>query len=236
MSTSQQLITWCTRRLAGALVVALVAVVATIWLPVATQAQQSQYLTVSSDATGNIIVSWRNTPGNNQDWVSVVPAGTADDTFESTWTFTGGQRSGTYNAGQLADGSYEARLYLDWPSGGYNVVDRLPFTVSGGRVGGGAADLTGLWQDNSGADYRIRQLGTTVYWSMDATAVGSYANVFVGTIDGATITGSWVDLPGSPDLGGGDMTLRIDSPNHLVKVRESPCCYGAQEWFRQGGG
>jgi hypothetical protein len=222
------------------LVVALVAVVAGMRLPASTHAQQSQNLTVAADAGGNIIVNWRNTPGNNQDWVSVVHAGASDDTYEATWVYTNGQRAGSYNAGKLGDGSYEVRLYLNWPGGGYNVVDRLRFTVSGNQVGGAtppparAADLTGLWQDDTGggAVYRIRQLGSAVYWSVDGTAAGSYANVFVGTIDGATITGNWVDLPGSPNLGGGALTLRIDSPTHLVKVSESPCCYGAREWFR----
>jgi hypothetical protein len=73
-----------------------------------------------------------------------------------------------------------------------------------------------------------------VYWSVDATDLGSFANVFVGTIEGDRIRGRWVDLPGSPSLFGGALTLRIESNNRLVKVDESPCCYGAREWVRQG--
>jgi LCCL domain len=98
-----------------------------------------------------------------------------------------------------------------------------------------SVDLTGLWQDNTGggAVYRVRQIDDYVYWSVDATAVRSFANVFVGTIEGTIITGYWVDLPGSPALSGGALTLRIDSNNHLVKIDES-AAYGAQEWFRQG--
>jgi LCCL domain len=104
------------------------------------------------------------------------------------------------------------------------------------RVRAQPVDLTGLWQDDSGggAVYRIRQIDDQVYWSVDATAVRSFSNVFVGTIAGTTITGYWVDLPGSPALSGGTLTLRIDSNNHLVKIDES-APYGAREWFRQGG-
>jgi hypothetical protein len=96
-------------------------------------------------------------------------------------------------------------------------------------------DLTGLWQDNTGggAIYHVRQIGNVVYWSVDATAVGSYANVYFGEISGNTITGNWVDLPDSPSLGYGDMTLQIQSNDKFVKVSESTL-YGAQEWIRLG--
>jgi hypothetical protein len=102
--------------------------------------------------------------------------------------------------------------------------------------GSGGANLTGLWQDDTGggAVYRLRQVGDRVYWSVDGTSQGSYANVFVGTVEGDRIRGNWVDLPGSPGLGGGSLTLRIASNNQLVKVDESPCCYGATQLTRQG--
>jgi hypothetical protein len=104
--------------------------------------------------------------------------------------------------------------------------------------GSGGVDLTGLWQDDTGggATYRLRQVGDRVYWSVDGTSQGSYANVFVGTIEGDRVRGTWVDLPGSPGLGGGAVTLRIASNNQLVKVEESPCCYGASQLTRQGSG
>ena len=95
----------------------------------AAQPIQSQHLGVTVAATGEVIVTWRDTPGNPQDWVSIVHAGAPDDTYESTWTYTGARQSGSYNAGRLAPGDYEARLYLDWPAGGYQVVDRVSFRV-----------------------------------------------------------------------------------------------------------
>jgi hypothetical protein len=134
---------------------------------------------------------------------------------------------------------------------GKNGSTSVPTSASGSifnrtRSGGGTtttppasnADLTGLWQDdtNSGATYRVRQIGSQFYWSVDNTSNGGYYNVYVGKINGSTITGGWVDLPGSPSLFSGSMYLRIDTPNHLVilKDSEAPCCYGANELFRQG--
>ncbi len=95
-------------------------------------------------------------------------------------------------------------------------------------------DLTGFWQNPGGsAIYRVRQIGNDVYWMVDGTAVGSYANVFFGQISGNTLTGTWVDLPGSPNLGGGNLSLQMQSNDYFIKVGESTL-YAAQEWRRQG--
>lgn len=95
-------------------------------------------------------------------------------------------------------------------------------------------DLTGFWQNRDGsATYRVRQIGNMVYWTVDGTAVGSYANLFVGEISGNTLNGTWVDLPGSPSLGGGNLSLQIQSNDYFFKVGESTL-YAAQEWLRQG--
>ena len=115
----------------GVLAVALVLLVGVGGAPrhIAADSIQSQHLSVTFGTNGDVLVTWRDTPGNAQDWVSVVHAGVPDDTYESTWTYTGAQRFGSYNAGRLAPGDYEARLYLDWPNGGYQVVDRVHFRV-----------------------------------------------------------------------------------------------------------
>jgi hypothetical protein len=96
-------------------------------------------------------------------------------------------------------------------------------------------DLTGLWKDDTGggAIYHVRQVGNRVYWIVDGTPMGSFVNLSYGEISGNTITGIWVDLPGSPSLGGGNLTLRIESNDRLVKVSSNPY-YGAQAWTRQG--
>ena len=96
-------------------------------------------------------------------------------------------------------------------------------------------DLTGLWQDDSGggAVYRVRHVGNQLFWIVDGTSKGSYVNIAFGEISGQTMTAKWVDLPGSPTLGGGDISLRIESNNRFVKISSS-APYGAQAWTRQG--
>ena len=95
--------------------------------------------------------------------------------------------------------------------------------------------LSGTWVDDTGRGgiYRVRQVGNQVYWSLDAIERGSFANVYHGEISGDTIKGEWIDMPGSPNLGGGSLTLRIDSNNRLVKVSSSSS-YGGSSWTRRG--
>ncbi len=74
-------------------------------------------------------VNWANTPpGNKEDWVAVAPANEPDDS-RGNYTYLQGARSGAFQPKGLAAGNYEARLYLDWPRGKFNVVDRLRFRV-----------------------------------------------------------------------------------------------------------
>jgi hypothetical protein len=111
----------------------------------------------------------------------------------------------------------------------------LVFPQIATRANAQAIDLTGLWKDDTGggAIYRLRQFGTRLYWIVDGSPMGSYVNLSYGEINGNTITGIWVDLPGSPSLGGGNLVLRIESNDRIVKVSSSTY-YGAQAWTRQG--
>ena len=96
-----------------------------------------------------IRVTLGNLPGHKQDWLTVVKTGTPADKY-GQWYYTNGARQGTWNFKGLAAGSYEVRVYLDWPKGGYNIAARRTFTVgappqapppSPGRVGPGAIDI-----------------------------------------------------------------------------------------------
>jgi len=73
-------------------------------------------------------LGWFDTPGHAQDWVTVIAAGRPDGEY-GPWTYTRGKLEGVFVVEDLPAGDYEARLYLDWPHGGFKVVDRLPFTV-----------------------------------------------------------------------------------------------------------
>jgi len=75
-----------------------------------------------------LVVFYRSFPGNEGDWITVVPAGTPDDQY-SQWYFLRGQEQGTLILPALPEGRYEVRGYYDWPDGGYTVQDRYAFTV-----------------------------------------------------------------------------------------------------------
>jgi hypothetical protein len=108
-------------------------------------------------------VHWQGTPGNQQDWITVVPAGTPDDVW-GNWVYLKGKTSGTFVVQDLAPGQYEARLYLDWPKGKFNVVQRGALPVGSGTgvegiAGGGqvvrrAGQPAGLDHHRAGGDAR----------------------------------------------------------------------------------
>ncbi|MBU1743118.1 MAG: hypothetical protein KKC37_16400 [Proteobacteria bacterium] len=98
---------------------------------------QGRYLSLPSAmfAPGApVVITWRNTPGNARDWVTVVPAGISDRKW-GKWTYLQGRTSGRFTVRNLPRGAYEARLYFNWPKGGFRVIERLSFRV-GGAVGG----------------------------------------------------------------------------------------------------
>ena len=120
---------------------------------------------------------------------------------------------------------------------GVNAISAVGPSVSGpaGTLPGGAAPhLSGLWADDAtpGALYRVLQAGNRIYWLVDGVSRKSFANMFIGEISGNTITGGWVDLPGSSVYSSGNMTLRIESNDRLVKVNANNA-YNAQEWRRR---
>ncbi len=90
-------------------------------------------LTLSSDKTvyregEPVVVNYGGLPGNQRDWVTVVPLGTPADNW-GEWTYTDGKASGSFRVDDLLPGAYEARIYLDWPRGGFDVVRRWYFSV-----------------------------------------------------------------------------------------------------------
>jgi hypothetical protein len=96
---------------------------------------RSKYLGLASGsvpASSEIQLRWNGLPGNSGDWISVASAGMAEDTYV-TYLYTGGKPVGTFAFGGLDPGDYEARVYLDWPKGGYRIADRLAFSVVSDR-------------------------------------------------------------------------------------------------------
>ncbi|MEQ8653161.1 MAG: hypothetical protein RIC87_11920 [Kiloniellales bacterium] len=90
-------------------------------------------LSLSSDKTvyregDPVVINYGGLPGNQRDWVTVVPLGTPADNW-GQWTYTDGKASGSFQVDDLAPGAYEARVYLGWPRGGFDVVRRWYFSV-----------------------------------------------------------------------------------------------------------
>jgi len=109
----------------------------------------------------------------------------------------------------------------------------LVFVISAMPCKAQSYDLSGMWRDDRGRTMPVRQIGNTVYWSLDARP--RVVNVFVGTLSGSTITGTWVDLPGGWMQGSGTLALRAESNDRFVKVSENngPCAESV--WVRVGG-
>jgi hypothetical protein len=103
--------------------------------------------------------------------------------------------------------------------------------ATGGNSGDpGRVDLTGLWSDDNGSSYWVRQVGNKLYWRMEN--LPEVANVFAGTISGASISGEWADIPGGRLQNSGTLQLRIVSNNRLEKVSSS-FHYGGSIWTRK---
>ncbi|KJU82154.1 serine/threonine protein kinase [Candidatus Magnetobacterium bavaricum] len=79
-----------------------------------------------------IVVQYSALPGNAQDWLTIVQSNAPTDSYRQ-WFYTKGQTDGSYQFNGLPPGSYEVRLYYDWPRGGYNLVKRHRFDVREGE-------------------------------------------------------------------------------------------------------
>jgi hypothetical protein len=90
-------------------------------------------------------------------------------------------------------------------------------------------DITGVWRDDRGREYRIRQVGAAVYWSMDARPEA--VNAFRGTLVGNRLSGLWADLPGGQGKTLGNLELRIVDANLMLKVGGT-AKYDAEIWRR----
>ena len=75
-----------------------------------------------------IEILYDNLPGTQTDWITLAPRENADDRY-GEWFYTGGMRSGSHVFGGLPAGVYEARVFHDWPTGGYVVQERAAVFV-----------------------------------------------------------------------------------------------------------
>jgi hypothetical protein len=124
-------------------IIALAALLLTVAPNSLLAAHGGKHLSVPSAAIAgdSVVVTWANTPGNQQDWITVVKAGTSEKEW-GKWTYTKGKKGGTYKVTGLTSGDYEARLYYDYPKGGFKVIERVKFSVKAGAPKGKYMSLT----------------------------------------------------------------------------------------------
>ncbi|MEW6230244.1 MAG: hypothetical protein AB1700_19530, partial [Bacillota bacterium] len=93
-----------------------------------------------------LTLTFEGAPGYPQDWVTLVSTSTPAEQY-GEWYYLGGKKAGTVNfTTPNAPGTYEVRLYENWPLGGYKIVARSnTITVGPVRQGGapGAGTSTG---------------------------------------------------------------------------------------------
>ena len=84
--------------------------------------------------------------------------------------------------------------------------------------GASPIDLTGTWSGDDQGVYYLRQLGDEVRW-LGMSGLGApfalrgsdWTNVYVGTLKGGTITGTYADVPQGKILDHGPVVLKLTS-------------------------
>lgn len=75
-----------------------------------------------------ITLYYSGLPGNDKDWITFVERN-ADAREYGQWFYTQGKQSGSYVFNGVEAGRYEARIYFDWPDGGYHIRHRCQLRV-----------------------------------------------------------------------------------------------------------
>lgn len=75
-----------------------------------------------------IKIRYREMPGNQGDWVTLVRASESDNSY-GDYFYPYGKNHGNHSFIGVPAGNYEVRVYYDWPAGGYTVQDRLALNI-----------------------------------------------------------------------------------------------------------
>lgn len=140
-----------------------------------------------------------------QDWIGLYAEGAANEKY-GEWYYLKGQAGGIlkFKAPQQA-GTYEFRLFLNWPAGGYKDVARSPrIRVGAGPLPASAtpeasaappAWLAGKWQTSEGM-LTLNQSGARV--------TGTYTNdggEIEGEVKGNVLEGWWIENSSGQNCG-----------------------------------
>ena len=85
-------------------------------------------------------------------------------------------------------------------------------------------NLSGRWHANDGGTYILRQSGNSLSWRGRG---GNFRNTFNGQITGTSIRGYWQDTSNSQTQNSGQLNLRIESGNRLVRVSHTGAFTGS---------
>ncbi len=91
-------------------------------------------------------------------------------------------------------------------------------------------DLTGYYRCNDDGHYYIRQIGSKIYWFGEHPS-GYWANVFIGSINGNQITGTFKDVPKGSIQGSGGLTISV-LYNGFILSKTSGNNFGGSVWVR----
>lgn len=97
---------------------------------------------------------------------------------------------------------------------------------------GGSQDLTGVWYGNDGGVYYILQRGPFITWFGESSN-GAWANVAEGGRIGQNMSLAWADVPKGGARGQGQLGLRLEGSNRLVRTSASGG-FGGSVWTREG--
>lgn len=110
----------------------------------------------------------------------------------------------------------------------------LPQWLSAGfQQVGNINDLDGAWACNDGGRYYIREIEGMVIWfgeSRFSNGRPVFSNVAIGDRNGNSISLRWADVPKGSLLGEGNLVLRVNSANEIIKV--SGAGFGGSQWVR----
>lgn len=87
-----------------------------------------------------------------------------------------------------------------------------------------AINLNGQWRANDGGTYSIRQSGKSISWKGSG---GNFRNSFNGQIKDNMIVGFWQDTASSQTQNSGQLTLRVENGNRLVRVSHTGAFTGS---------
>jgi hypothetical protein len=96
-----------------------------------------------------------------------------------------------------------------------------------------AADLTGVWNSDSGGKYYIRQLQNEIWWYGEAQSEApAWSNVAYGTISGNKLKLKWADVPKGYITSNGILHLELRPDGKLIGTNKTGG-FADSEWTRQ---